>query len=63
LEEDHHVLDGLLLLPRRSDQRSAPGAQAVHLAQPLGRLLDHPQGVEAEVVDDALGGLGADPLD
>jgi len=39
------------------------GAQAVHLAQPLGRLLDHPQGVEAEVVDDALGGLGADPLD
>src|SRR6266496_216888 len=50
-------------MPRRGDRRGALGSKAVDLAEAVGCLLDHPQGVQAEMVDDALGGLGADPFD
>jgi hypothetical protein len=63
LEEDHHLLDGPLLLPRGRDHPGALGAKARHLDQPTRLLLDHLQGGLAEVVDDPLGHLRADPLD
>jgi hypothetical protein len=63
LQEDHHLLDGLLLLPRGGDHLGALGAKTGHLDQPPRVLLDDLQGGRAEVVDDPLGHLGADPLD
>jgi hypothetical protein len=63
LEEDHDVLDGLLLLPGLLDHGRPGGAEAGHAAQPPRVLLEHPQGVDAELVDDALGHLGADAPD
>jgi len=63
LQEDHDLLDRPLLLPRRGDQPGPLRAEAGHLGQPRRLLLDHPQRVGAEVVDDPLGQLGADALD
>jgi hypothetical protein len=63
LQEDHHLLDGPLLGPGGRDHRGALGPKAGHLDQPARLLLDHLQGGLAEVVDDPLGHLGADPLD
>ena len=63
LQEDHHLLDGLLLLPRPPDHRRAFRAQPGHLDQPPRLLLDHPQRVHAEVPDDPAGGPRPDPLD
>jgi hypothetical protein len=63
LEEDHHLLDGLLLGPGGHDHRGPLGTQTRHLDQPARRLLDQPQRVLAEVVNDPLGHLGTDPPD
>jgi hypothetical protein len=63
LQEDHDLLDDLLLGPGGGDHRGAFGTKAGHLDQPPGVLLDHLQGGLAEVVDDPLGHLGPDPFD
>src|SRR5215211_6693699 len=63
LEADHHLLDGPLLLPRRGDHPGALGTKPRHLDQPPWGLLDHLEGGLAEMLDDPLGHLGADPLD
>ena len=63
LEEDHHLLDGLLLFPGGGDHAGAFGTQASHLDQPPWGLLDHLQGGLAEVLHDPLGHPGTDPLD
>jgi hypothetical protein len=63
LEEDHDLLDGLLLGPGGGDYLGAFGAKAWHLDQPTGVLLDDLQGGLAEVVHDPLGHLGPDPFD
>jgi hypothetical protein len=63
LQEDHDLLDGLLLLPGGSDQPGALGTELGHFDQPLGLFLDHVQGGDTEVVDDPLGEPRSDPLD
>jgi hypothetical protein len=63
LQEDHHLLDGLLLGPGGGDHGRPFGAKPRDLDQPFGVLLDHLQGGLAEVVDDPLGHLGTDPFD
>ncbi len=63
LQEDHDLLDGLLLLPGLLDHGRALGAEPRHAVQAPGVLLEHAEGVGAEVVDDAFGHLGADALD
>ena len=63
LQKDHHLLDGLLLLPGGGDHPGAFGTKARHLDQPPWRLLDHLQGGLTEMVHDPLGHLGPDPLD
>ena len=63
LQEHHHLLDGLLLGPGGGDHRGALGAQAVHLDQPPGRVVDDVHDVGAEVGDHAFGHHRADALD
>jgi hypothetical protein len=63
LQEDHHLLDRLLLLPRSGDHRRALGAQPRHLHQPRWLLLDYVQRGLGELVHDPLSYHGADPLD
>lgn len=63
LEEDHHFLDGLLLLPGGSDELGALGAEAGHLHEAPRLLLDDVERVRAEVLHDAVGDAGADALD
>jgi hypothetical protein len=63
LQEDHHLLDGLLFGPGGGDHLGALGAKARNLDQPTRCLLDHLQSGRAEVVHDPLGHLGADPFD
>jgi hypothetical protein len=63
LQEDHHLLDRLLLLPRTGDHPGALGPKTGDLDQAARLLLDHLQGGLAEVIDDPLGHLGADALD
>ena len=63
LEEDHHLLDGLLFLPGGGDHPGAFGTKTGHLDQPPWRLLDHLQGGLAEMLHDPLGHLGSDPFD
>mgnify|MGYP006448223283 CR=1 FL=1 len=41
VQEQHDLADDLLLGPRLGDPLRALGANAVHLAQALGRLLDN----------------------
>ncbi len=55
LQEDHDLLDVLLLLPGARDLRRPLIADARHLAQPVDVRLDHIQRLEAEVIDDAPG--------
>ncbi len=60
-QEHHHLLD-VLLRPYRRNQLVDPlRAEPLHLAQPIGLLLDDPQRVRAEPRDDALGGRRPDP--
>ena len=63
LQEDHHLLDRLLLGPRGGDHRGALGSQAVDLDQPGGRVLDDVHDVDAEVRDHPFGHHRADALD
>jgi hypothetical protein len=63
LQEDHDLLDGLLLGPGGGDHGGALGAEPRDLDQPARPLLDHLQGGRAEVVHDPLGHPGPDPLD
>jgi hypothetical protein len=63
LEEDHHLLDRLLLLPRRADQLRPLRAEPGHLDQPLRSRLDDLQRLQAEVLHDPLGDPRADALD
>ncbi len=55
LQEKHHVLDGPLLLPRFNDALHPLVADAQHLAQFRGLVVDNVQRLFAEAVDDALG--------
>jgi hypothetical protein len=63
LQEDHHLLDRLLLGPRGGDQRGALGAQPVDLGQPGRLVVDDVHDVHAEVRDHAFGHDRADALD
>ncbi len=63
LEEQHHLLDRLLLGPRGGDLRGAFRAEAGDLDQPARRLLDDLQRLQAEVVHDPLGEDRPDALD
>ena len=63
LQEEHQVLDVLLLGPGADDDVQLLGGDARHLTQPLGSALDDVQRLLAEALHDALGRLGADALD
>ena len=63
LQEDHHLLDRLLLGPGGGDHRGALGAQPVDLDQPARLVLDDVHDVHAEVRDHAFGHHRADALD
>lgn len=63
LEEDHDLLDGLLLLPGGGDALRPLGAEAGHLDESLGLVLDDVERVEAEVLDYPVGEHRADALD
>ena len=63
LQEDHHLLDRLLLGPGGGDHRGPLGAQPVDLDQPAGLVLDDVHDVHAEMRDHAFGHHRADALD
>ena len=63
LQEEHHFLDGLLLLPRFGDQPRALGPHVRNLAQPFRLAIQHVERRQPEVIDDPLGDLGPDALD
>ena len=63
LEEDHHLLDRLLLGPGGGDHRGALGAQPADLGQPARLVVDDVHDVHAEVRDHPLGHHRADALD
>jgi hypothetical protein len=63
LQEEHDLLDGLLLFPGSADHPCTLGPEARHLNQARRLLLDHAQRVQVEVGDDALGHLRPDALD
>ena len=63
LQEDHHLLDGLLLGPGGGDHRGALGAQPVDLGQPARLVVDDVHDVHAEMRDHPLGHHRADALD
>jgi hypothetical protein len=63
LQEEHDLLDGLLLLPGPLDDGGAVHAHAQDLAQAPRLLLDDAQGVQLEAAHDAPGGHRADALD
>lgn len=63
LEEEHDLLDRLLLLPGLGDLLGAFGAEPGNLDEALGLVLDDLERVQAEVLGDAVGEDGADALD
>ncbi len=63
LQEEHDLLDRLLFLPGVGDLLGAFGAETGDLDEALGLLLDDPQGVDAEVLGDAVGEDRPDALD
>ncbi|MNS81482.1 hypothetical protein D3C72_1151960 [compost metagenome] len=63
LQEEHHFLDALLILPGLGDHPDALGPDTGHLGQPLGVGLDHLKDGHAEVGHHALGRDGPDALD
>ena len=62
-EEDHRLLHPRLTAPGLLDAAGAHRPDALDLGEPLGLLLDRPQGVEAEPVNQALCHHLADALD
>jgi hypothetical protein len=63
LQEDHHFLNGLLLLPRAGDEPGLLGPDTGHLDQALRLFLDDAQDICPEVSDHPLGHHRADALD
>ncbi len=63
LQEDHDLLDGLLLGPRVLDARAALRAEAGNLDEAVGLVVDDVHDVGAEVADHPLGHDRADALD
>ncbi len=63
LEENHQVAQVVLAAPGGGDPPEPHLADAAHLAQPLGRLVDHLEGLEPEMLDQPLGGGFADAFD
>jgi hypothetical protein len=63
LQEDHDLLDRLLLGPGVLDPRAPLGAEAVDLDEPVRLVVDDVHDVDAEVIDHAFGHHGADALD
>ena len=62
-QEHHHLLHRALIDERGGELRGPRGADADHLGQPLRLLVDHFQGVHAELLDQPLRHLRADALD
>jgi len=62
-EEEHHLLNGLLLLPGGPDGPRAHRPDARRLLQPLGLLLNHRERLEAEVAHQPVGRDGAHTAD
>ena len=63
VEEHHDLADDLLLGPGFLDALAALGADAVHVLQPGGLLLDDVENLLAELLHQLLGVYGADALD
>ena len=63
LQEDHDLLDGLLLGPRVLDARAAFRAEAGNFDQAVGLIVDDVHDVGAEVADHPFGHDRADALD
>ncbi len=60
VQEEHDLLDLLLLVPGAGDHGDALGADIRHLPQALGVVLDDVQGAYAKAGDDALRQARAD---
>ena len=63
LQKKHDFFDCALLGPSALDGFGAPASDTRHFDQPLRRLLDHIQRVNAKVSDDAPRRFGADAAD
>jgi hypothetical protein len=63
LQEHHHVPDFLVLLPGLGNHLEFELRNAFHLDEPFHVVLEHVEGVFAEVLDDAGGGYGPHALD
>ena len=63
LQEQHHLLDGFLLVPGAGDGLGALGADAQHFTDTLRRVIEHVQRLQPELLDDAIGRDGTDALD
>jgi hypothetical protein len=63
VQEQHHLADVLVELPRLDDGGVAAGSDQVDLEEPVRVLLEDPQGVGAELSDDRVGESQADAFD
>lgn len=62
-EHEHQLAHGALRAPLRRDLARLRLAEPHDLGEPLGRVVEDVERARAEAVDDAVGGLRADPLD